>query len=448
MTTEIAIMNKEAVALAADSAVTTGRVQDKIFNSANKLFPLGRDHSVGIMIYQNADFMGIPWEFLIKIYRDKVLRQRSFKTLKAYGDSFIRFLNNPNSAFKDLVSQSEQERYFGLFVDYQFDRIVDYTMKQAFSERHPNREALLTKLRTTAQAAIQAALDVSTDNLKNDKKYQSIPNSYLTNVERRYGKITREAAKRIFGKPPISLQISQALQGTIDKMVINAFAAHYLYPDMIWKDFTNYSGVVIAGFGEDDKFPSLDSYKVGGVVGDRLISVKDNHYKSNRITPSNRGRILTFAQERTIQTFLTGIDPTYEEKLVDYFERKTKDLSKGIIAKVGSIGNKQRQGLQKQIEENIKKAKDDYQGYVWNLGFDHSLPIEAFIVSVLPKGELASMAETLVSLASFERRVSPGRETVGGPIDVAVISKVDGFIWVKKKSYFTLEMNPDYYEGT
>ncbi len=34
------------------------------------------------------------------------------------------------------------------------------------------------------------------------------------------------------------------------------------------------------------------------------------------------------------------------------------------------------------------------------------------------------------------------RETVGGPIDVAVITKGDGFVWVKRKHYFSPEYNP------
>jgi len=42
-------------------------------------------------------------------------------------------------------------------------------------------------------------------------------------------------------------------------------------------------------------------------------------------------------------------------------------------------------------------------------------------------------------------------ETVGGPIDVAVISKGDGFIWIKRKHYFSPELNhhffDNYYEG-
>ena len=58
------------------------------------------------------------------------------------------------------------------------------------------------------------------------------------------------------------------------------------------------------------------------------------------------------------------------------------------------------------------------------------------------------MAETLVSLASFRQKMSLELETVGGPIDVAVISKKDGFIWMKRKHYFKPEMNPNYFGGT
>jgi hypothetical protein len=35
-------------------------------------------------------------------------------------------------------------------------------------------------------------------------------------------------------------------------------------------------------------------------------------------------------------------------------------------------------------------------------------------------------------------------ETVGGPIDVAVLSKGDGFIWIKRKHYFKPELNPHF----
>ena len=57
------------------------------------------------------------------------------------------------------------------------------------------------------------------------------------------------------------------------------------------------------------------------------------------------------------------------------------------------------------------------------------------------------MAESLVNLASFKQRVTLDDETVGGPIDVAVISKGDGFIWIKRKHYFKPELNLGFIEN-
>lgn len=67
------------------------------------------------------------------------------------------------------------------------------------------------------------------------------------------------------------------------------------------------------------------------------------------------------------------------------------------------------------------------------------------IVADLPKEDLATMAESLVNLTSFKRRISREAETVGGPIDEAVISKGDGFIWIKRKHYFSRDLNPYFF---
>jgi hypothetical protein len=61
---------------------------------------------------------------------------------------------------------------------------------------------------------------------------------------------------------------------------------------------------------------------------------------------------------------------------------------------------------------------------------------------MLPVDELAALAETFVSIESLKERVTRHTESVSGPIDVAVISKGDGFIWVKRKHYFDPKLNP------
>jgi len=52
------------------------------------------------------------------------------------------------------------------------------------------------------------------------------------------------------------------------------------------------------------------------------------------------------------------------------------------------------------------------------------------------------MAESLVSLTSLKRKVSGSPGIHGGAIEVAVISKRDGLVWIRKKPYFDREINP------
>ena len=67
MTAIVGVLNKHAVAIAADSAVTIGG--KKVFNSANKIFSLSKRAPVAIATYNNANLNNVPWEIVIKEYR-------------------------------------------------------------------------------------------------------------------------------------------------------------------------------------------------------------------------------------------------------------------------------------------------------------------------------------------------------------------------------------------
>ena len=88
MTSEVAVLTKQAVALAADSAVTSG---GKIFNTVNKVFALSKHQPVGIMVYGSADVMGVPVETVIKEFRRQQGR-KAFGHLEEYAACFERFL--------------------------------------------------------------------------------------------------------------------------------------------------------------------------------------------------------------------------------------------------------------------------------------------------------------------------------------------------------------------
>ena len=56
---------------------------------------------------------------------------------------------------------------------------------------------------------------------------------------------------------------------------------------------------------------------------------------------------------------------------------------------------------------------------------------------------MANMGESLISVTNLQRHISSSDESVGGPIDVAVITRSEGFIWIKHKDWFRQDLNPN-----
>lgn len=65
------------------------------------------------------------------------------------------------------------------------------------------------------------------------------------------------------------------------------------------------------------------------------------------------------------------------------------------------------------------------------------------VVPAMPLKDAIDLAEFMADLTVKFSRFTPGAHTVGGPIEIAAISKHEGFRWVQRKYYFTRELNPE-----
>jgi hypothetical protein len=100
--------------------------------------------------------------------------------------------------------------------------------------------------------------------------------------------------------------------------------------------------------------------------------------------------------------------------------------------------------VSEELSRTIEALKQEFESQLSKLSRENYIDPVVDAVELLPKDQLAVMAETLVALTSFKRKMSRDTETVGGAIDVAVISKVDGLVWTKRKHYFDASLNPRY----
>lgn len=63
----------------------------------------------------------------------------------------------------------------------------------------------------------------------------------------------------------------------------------------------------------------------------------------------------------------------------------------------------------------------------------------------MPIRDAIDLAEFLAQVAAQFSRFSPQATTVGGPIDVAAVTKHEGFRWIERKYYFKRKYNPQTY---
>ncbi len=100
-----------------------------------------------------------------------------------------------------------------------------------------------------------------------------------------------------------------------------------------------------------------------------------------------------------------------------------------------------RHSLGSESHESVEEYAKDFVRFIGREPFSDKTRELANVIRVAN----AAMAEALVNLTALKRRVSREAETVGGPIDVAVVSKGDGFIWIKRKHYFDPALNSGYF---
>ena len=432
MTAEIAIMNREAVALAADSAVTISQVgASKIYPSANKLFALSRHHPVGIMVYGNASFMGVPWETVIKLYRAR-LEHTAYGTIQEYADDFISFLETESM----LAPEESQEIYvrdvLNTYFDWMFQE-TDLSFKRKLREDEFSKPEDVPRLyREEARRVISSYYET----WKGATYAQGLSASFAGALRRQYRAAIRQAKELAFGSlltSATSRQLTHLAGWILTKYDKQAF-------------LPGESGLVIAGFGKDQIFPSIQSFSVSGIAGGRLKSWRDEG-GSKDITANVGARIIPFAQDEMVRSFMEGIEPNYWIDILSAVTRILREYPIALIDSIQGVSNEERERLKRNVSEAFRKLFGAFSEDFDDIKVTRYIDPVVSTIATMPKSELPAVAEALVNLQSFKRRVSGEQETVSGPIDVMLISKGDGLIWIQRKHYFDATLNPQYFQA-
>lgn len=413
MTAEVAILNKYGVALAADSAVTIGG--RKIYNSANKLFALTKHHPVGIMIYGAAQINGVPWETLIKFYRSRILLGKKFDTIEEYRDNFLDFLKRTTS----ITSESE-DRFIRYFIQTACLNLVKAIERRAKFQIEKNGRITKRQTNTIVKEVLEqwCSTHIASCTVDPAEKKQ---------LFEKYRPVCDEKINDIFENLPIT----KVARAKLVEAIVCALANDV--------PVTDGSGIVISGFGEKEMFPTLSRFTVEGRLNGHL---KITTQSVEAVTDDNSAIIVPFAQREMVSMFMEGIDPKYRVAVSHAVADMLKQIPELLKTKHSvSMPAATRDAVNNDIDQILTKFEEGLEAVQMNAFVRPVLDS----VAALPLDELALMADALVNLTSFKRRVTMVLESVGGPIDTAVISKGDGFIWIKRKHYFEPELNPHFF---
>lgn len=196
----------------------------------------------------------------------------------------------------------------------------------------------------------------------------------------------------------------------------------------------------MAGYGESEVLPSLQHWTIDGKFDGKARAWLKAEYDLNTNTSS--AFVIPFAQSDIAFLFLEGMQLDYLAFIEQTTQRILAEKSKRLIDEY--VASEEREvETARQTNDNkviVRELMEQFK----TMRKESAIQPMLKVVSSLPKEEMAAMAEALVEITSLRRKIDSPVETVGGPVDVAVISKSDGFVWIKRKHYFSMELNHDF----
>lgn len=417
MTALVGILNKRAAVMAADSAMTVvknGNV--KIYNTATKIFSLSKEHPVGVMIDSSMEFMGTPWDVIFKLYRDRK-GGKEYKTLRGYVDGFLDFLRSEDY-FSDEDSRedyfiSELREFYDAAKD---DAIEKYQneMNERGEEGNPDEDG---------QRLPEIMKEILETFITNCKGAEMNPEfkGYTIESMRKFTSEMFDDLMEICEEDGLPTDMRDLWErGFYAKL------CHHCFPI--------YTELVFTGYGSDDIYPSLLSMKISGVIDRRLRYYIDEEGAAI-ITNQNSSSICPFAQTDVMMSLMKGISSQMRSHVYDCKISAIQETKQKMMDAMKEAGATEKM-LRKVDNIDLTEVADNFDNSLNDFIHDNYVAGIFDAVDSFSIEEMANMAESLISVTNLQRHISSTEESVGGPVDVAVITRSEGFVWVKHKEWF------------
>ena len=420
MTAIVGILNKRAAVMAADSAVTVNSDSGtKIYNTATKIFRISKEHPVGVMIFDSATFMGTPWDVIFKLYRDRKGGQ-SFNTLEEYAKNFLHFLEEEDY----FSSQKSQEKYLTDEIVAYYHRVKESVTEQ-FGEEVDENDLTDEEQEKLLKNLIVENIGLITDGAQEQGVSPEFENYTLGHL-RSFGKECLNSLAEVCEEEGLPADLRDTWEQGFFEYIRS-------------KLYFSGTGIVFVGYGSKDIYPSILTVYISGAF-DRRMRYYFSSYETDKIDNDNTATIIPFAQADVMLTLMKGIHPGLRQYVENKHEESLQKAKEKMLEAMKEAGCSEKM-LEKVKETDFSEVQNHYEESMSQFIQDEFVDGIVDAVNSFNIEDMVNMAESLVSVTNLQRHISSSEESVGGPIDVAVITRSEGFIWVKHKHW--MPTSPD-----
>ena len=412
MTSEVMIMNRQAVVLAADSAVTYGGGPEPVVTlEAEKILKLGPN--IALMVYSRGDVLGRSWSHIAHAF------------LREHGETDYETVQEAASAFFTFMDENRR-----LFPEHEENEEFEALMRAAFLTVLSHAKAMKTYPGggyDDDAAAFAAALDLYLSHLKADE--------LGTERERLevFADLDRERFVQRYGAMLDGL-IAESLGAFGQEDAMRAKLFDFAFMIATQPAFLEpYAGLVFAGFGSSDVFPVYTHYYASILVDGVMKRAHDETTKVG-VEDGPNAFLRTFAQADMTHAFLRGVHPLMFDVMISLNLISNEAAAEAALKQAGLSQDQMDAVLTQMRQDTLPQLTGEFVHTAQSISQDEFINPFIKVVSASGKKQLAETSKALVELNILKTDLHMAQTGVGGEVDVAMVSRTGGLEWYAKKS--------------
>lgn len=412
MTSEVMIMNRQAVALAADSAVTYGGGPEPVVTlEAEKILALGPN--IALMVYSRGDVLGRSWSHIAHAFM-REHGQADYETVEDAASAFFSFLDEN----RRLFPEHEENEEFEALMRAAFDTVLSHAKAmKSYPGGGYDDDA----------SAFRAALDLYLAHLKADElgtereRLEVFADLDRSRFVERYGDM-------------LDALIGEALGEFGREETIRAKLFDFAYMIATQPAFLEpYAGLVFAGFGSADVFPVYTHYYASILVDGVMKRAHDETTKVG-VEDGPNAFLRTFAQAEMTHAFLRGVHPLMFDVMISLNLITNEAAAEAALKEAGLSEEQMDAVLTKMRAESLPQLTGEFVHAAQSISQEEFINPFIKVVGASGKKQLAETAKALVELNILKTDLHMAQTGVGGEVDVAMVSRTGGLEWYAKKS--------------